>query len=111
MGTTFGKSDSSATNDMLGGKVVATGTPGASTVADPNRGLDESQRRNRKLLGIGGRALGGLSDPSQSPAISGAGMPINFANNQPEVPLPMAPQSPFQNYMPLSKGARNPFFG
>jgi hypothetical protein len=33
----FGKKDASATNDVLNGDVVATGTPGAKTVADPKR--------------------------------------------------------------------------
>jgi len=111
MGSTFGKSDSSATNDMLGGKVVATGTPGAQTVADPNRGLNDSQMRNRKLLGVGGKAFGSMADPSQSPAISGTGTTFNFANSQPDLQLPPQAQSPFQNYRPLSKGARNPFYG
>jgi len=111
MGATFGKSDSNATNDVLGGKVVATGTPGAHTVADPNRGLSDSQMRNRKLLGVGGRAFGGAANSSQSPPLSGTATTINFADNQPELQLPPQAQSPFQNYMPRANGPRNPFFG
>jgi hypothetical protein len=105
MGKTFGKSDGSATNDVLNGKVVATGTPGAKTMADPNRGLDDSQARNRKLLGVGGRALSGFSNPSDSPA-NGGGMPINFADNQPQVTPPI--QDPYNSVAPKN---RHPFFG
>lgn len=113
MGSGIGQTDKNATNDMLNGQVVATGTPGAQTVPDPNRGLNESQMRNRRFLGATGKAFSSLANPAQSPAISGTGANFSFANNQPnlQLPPPAPDQSPFQNYMPLSKGARNPFFG
>lgn len=122
MGQTMGTPDKNATNDVMGGRVVATGTPGAQTVRDPNRGLDDSQIRNRRLLGMGARTLGNtfnpngtqpITSPMNNPnnPIEGGGVPLTFANNQPALTPPPTAQSVFQDYMPLSKGARNPFFG
>jgi len=113
MGQAMGTPDRNATNDVMGGKVVATGTPGAITMSDPNRGLDESQVRNRKLLGIGAKTLGNSFTPNTpiTSPMEGGGIPLTFANNQPQYQPPPTAQSPYQNYMPLSKGAKNPFFG
>lgn len=82
MGSTFGRSDKNATNDVLNGQVVATGTPGAQTVKDPNQGLSDEQVRNKKLLSIGGGLMSNLSqDQSQQPG----GQQIDFLKmNQPK---------------------------
>jgi hypothetical protein len=107
MGTTIGKSDKNATNDVLNGDVVATGTPGAKTVADPNRGLDISQIRNRKLLSGGLSTIGAVANPITSPMDNpGAGTNFTFANNQPQVTPPI--QDPYNSVAPKN---RNPFFG
>lgn len=95
----FGKKDPNATNDMLNGQAVATGTRGAKTVADPNQGLSDDQLRNRKLLGIGAGALAnGLQQASPQRGNPNAMNQIQFAN-QPRY-------SPLTNYT-----AGNPFFG
>lgn len=93
----FGKKDPSATNSVLNGQVVATGTPGAQVVADPNQGLGSSQARNRGLGAAGGRLLGGLSqqDQQQQPSQQ---TPINFA-------------PPQQNLSQYFTPKRNAFFG
>jgi hypothetical protein len=105
MGTTFGKGDSSATNDLdAGGNIVATGT-GVKTVADPNQGLTDDQMKNRKMATFGAKSLGTALSPSGSPQASPAANPpttFSFANNQPAYQPPQ-PQ-------PTQK-MKNPFFG
>lgn len=67
MGSTFGRPDKNATNDVLNGQTVATGTPGAKTVSDQNQGMTDEQVRNHKLLSIGGSLasnLGAQADPT-----------------------------------------------
>jgi hypothetical protein len=50
----FGKPHADATNSMLDGKVVATGTPGATEVKDPNMGLSNLNRFSRSMMrGVG----------------------------------------------------------
>jgi hypothetical protein len=95
----FGKKDKYATNDVLNGKVVATGTQGAQTVADPNAGLNDSQMRNRKLakLGLGGAS--GMLGPGQPQSQGAPQAPIQFAPQQQDLSGYFAPRQ------------RNPFFG
>jgi hypothetical protein len=95
IGNAFGKKDPFATNDMLNGQVVATGTQGAQTVRDPNQGLSDLQARNRKLTQVGLTGLGALASP-QAPQAQQA--PINFAPQQ-------------QDYSAYFQKQRNPFFG
>lgn len=94
----FGKKDKFATNDVLNGKVVATGTQGAQTVADPNSGFSDSQLRNRKLakLGLGGAS--GMLGPGQPQSQAGPQAPIQFAPPPQDLSGYFAPK-------------RNPFFG
>lgn len=107
----FGKRDQNATNDVLNGQVVATGTPGAQTVTDPNQGLTDGQMRNRKLASGVGKTLGSAFNNTDS-APSGGSSPtqINFANSQPAYQPPLPPQPPGQSYS-TAKKMPNPFFG
>ena len=97
----FGSKDANATNDVLNGKVVATGTPGATTVADPTQGMSAGQLRNRKLLaGSLKMASAGLNSaqPQQQQA-----PPVNFntqgvPQSQSVIPAPL--QFPFYGRMP-----------
>lgn len=68
MGQTFGQLDPNATNDVMGGKTVATGTPGAQTMADPNKGLSGGQMFARKALSGG---LSGMSQGLTQPGMQG----------------------------------------
>ena len=54
----MGQRDPNATNDVLNGQTVATGTPGAQTQADPNQGLTGGQMFARQALSGGLGALG-----------------------------------------------------
>lgn len=117
MGSTFGRTDGSATNDVLNGQTVATGTAGAQTVADPNKGLSGGQMRNRKLASIGGQTLGAVANPITSPMMnsggsSGGPQSFTFANNQPayQPPTPM-PLSPPAQGTQTFKQMKDPFFG
>lgn len=124
MGSTFGRTDSNATNDVLNGDTVATGTPGAKTMRDPNGGLDDSQIRNRKLAAVGAKTLGSIANPITSPMNNsggGGGANFTFANNQPAyqapgpassslTPAPMSQAPPMQPN-PMFKQPKNPFFG
>jgi hypothetical protein len=97
----FGKRDAGATNDVLNGQVVATGTPGAKTVDDPGDGLSNSQMRNRKIAGLVGGGMGRM--PQAQPQRPGGGAQI------------MMPQSPqLLPDQPSYLGQyikRSPFFG
>lgn len=114
---TFGKNDPNATNDMLNGQVVATGTPGAQTVRDPNGGLTDAQMRNRRLL-QGGKGF--LSIMGQNQRDQSAGQPTNFsfANNQPQFTPPTytppvftgGPTGPFQGNDDNAMSPPNPFY-
>lgn len=88
MGGNFGKPDKYATNDVLNGQIVATGTPGAQTVADPNQGLTEKQKRNDQLLLQGGKMINSIATAKQEESQQGQPTQINFADNQPQVQLP-----------------------
>jgi hypothetical protein len=93
MGKTFGSRDANATNDVMGGAVVSTGTPGAATVRDPNQGLTDEQLRNRKFLRMGGGLMNhGLNQ--QQPIQHSTPVQFTFANNQPDY-TPQPAQSPF----------------
>lgn len=96
IGGTFGSKDKSATNDVLNGQVVATGTPGAQTVNDPNAGLTDDQLRHRQLLLSGIAKVSKSAQPQAQPQSTPA--QINFA--------PPSPQ-----YQPMTKAVGNPFFG
>lgn len=102
---TFGKQDRSATNDVLNGQVVTTGTPGAQTMADPNGGLSGAQIRNRKLLQSGQGFLGIMGQNQQGQQQGASQQPdFTFANNQPTFTPPTytppaftgGPTGPFQ---------------
>ncbi len=69
MNKVFGKMDPDATNSMLDGKVVATGTPGATEVADPNKGLNFGNMMARGLVrgtGQGLQAQSGMQNNMRS---------------------------------------------
>ena len=96
---TFGKIDSNATNGVLNGGVVATGTAGAKTVADPLKGLTSAQARNRKLLSLGAGTVGDAMN--QQPQAQAP--PVNFntqgvPQSQNVIPAPL--QFPFYGRMP-----------
>jgi hypothetical protein len=84
MGKAFGKSNPDSTISVLNGSEVDSDTPGAVTIADPNRGLTQDQIRNRKLLRVGTQFGGSVLDPYQ-PQQQPRGAPVQFtfANNQP----------------------------
>ena len=66
MGALTGKMDPNATNDVdPSGSIVATGTPGAKTVADPNQGLSGGQMFVRKAMA---GALNGAGNSMQRQA-------------------------------------------
>lgn len=80
----FGKRDKNATNDVNAqGDIVATGTPGAKTVADSSQGLSDDQIRNRKLLKIGGTLLSDVSDPNSQQG----GQPTSINIQRKKVPF------------------------
>jgi hypothetical protein len=82
-----GSRDKDATNDMLDGKVVATGTPGATTVADPNQGLTAGQAQTRRVVSSLGKSLGSsLNRPQATP--QGRPVQFTFADNQPSYSQP-----------------------
>lgn len=58
MGQTFGKMDPNATNTVLNGQTVATGTPGGIVQADPAQGLNTWQLFARKAAAGGLKGLG-----------------------------------------------------
>lgn len=100
----FGKADPSATNSMLDGKVVATGTPGATEVSDTHQGLSSGNDLARSLFQSGAK---GLSQMSQPPQRSGGGPQITQIQ-QPQLaasafgqnPQPISQQGPTQAGMP-----------
>jgi hypothetical protein len=96
----FGKRDASATNDVSGGKVVATGTPGAKTVTDPNSGLSDAQMRNRKFAELGLSGLGSMGKSSTPQRGSGA-----------QIMMPQSPELLPEQQSYLSQYIRRPFFG
>jgi len=100
MGQALGKLDPSATNDMLGGQAVATGTPGAKTVADPNQGLTQGQMFARKALS---NSLSGLGQGLQQ---QGNAQSQGF---QPPINTPQAPMVD-PRYFGV-QGPKNPFYG
>jgi len=102
MGSVMGKMDPNATNDVdANGNIVATGTPGAKTVADPNQGLSGGQMFVRKALS---NSLAGAGNAMQQQGGMRAA-PVNFAafNRQPATPVqgpvinPAQPPVPPQN--------------
>lgn len=76
MSRVFGSADSGATNDVLNGQVVPTGTPGASTVADPNQGFSGSQMLTRGLASGLGQGLKNQSQQQQQPRGGAAQIPV-----------------------------------
>lgn len=106
MGSTIGKPNSDATNDLdANGNIVATGT-GVKTVADPNRGLTDDQMKNTKFASSGIKSLGQAMSSMGGPVPSGGNSPtpatnFTFANNQPQ----------YQPMIPPQPKPKNPFFG
>ena len=98
LSNTFGSKDPNATNDVLSGQVVATGTPGAVTIKDPNQGLTSSQVASRKGLSIGGKYAGSLMNQGSGSPQRGTPVQFTFASNQPSL----------ADYTPP---VRSPFFG
>jgi hypothetical protein len=111
MGKSFGSRDSSATNDMLNGQVVATGTPGSKTVSDPNQGLSDQQMRVRQLFagGLGQFGKSVQQQYGQQPQQSGGAPPIVPAQ-QPQVDMSAAMPQYFQNPMQRRSPSQQ-FFG
>lgn len=97
MGKAFGKANPDATISILDGTKVASDTPGAVTVLDPNRGLTDSQLFNRKLVKVGGQFASSLNQPRTTQG--GQPVQFTFAQNQPS----------FSDYAPPVM--KSPFFG
>lgn len=103
MGQAFGKKDASATNDVLNGSTVPTGTPGAQTVADPSQGISSAQQRNSQLASLALGTLGSYASGQQQ-----QGSHIQPVQQQ------LQPQQQFDAGGYLNKyikPASNPFFG
>lgn len=85
IGKVFGSVDKNATNTVDGGgNVVATGTPGGSEVADPNKGLSSGQMFARRALAGGLRGGGSAMQQQGQPGRPG-NPPVRFDTGQPQL--------------------------